>query len=101
MDAPDRAAALQALGGDEGAPGLLDYLLAQGDLVAVGDHIYAAEALAEAQDILRRHFTGRAFTVAVARDALASTRKYIVPLLEHFDRTGFTTRRGDERRLRE
>jgi selenocysteine-specific elongation factor len=100
LDAPDRAQALQALGGGEGAPGLLDYLVGQGDLVAVGDLVYAAEALARAQHLLSQHFAGRAFTVAEARDALDSSRKYVIPLLEHFDRTGFTTRRGDERRLR-
>jgi selenocysteine-specific elongation factor len=40
------------------------------------------------------------FTVSEARDVLGSTRKYVVPLMEHFDATGFTVRRGDHRQLR-
>ncbi len=37
------------------------------------------------------------FTVADARDALGTTRKYAVPLLNHLDATGVTQRRGDRR----
>jgi selenocysteine-specific elongation factor len=37
------------------------------------------------------------FTVADARDALGTTRKYAVPLLTHLDATGVTQRRGDRR----
>ncbi len=37
------------------------------------------------------------FTVADARDVLGTTRKYVLPLLAHFDRTGITRRRDDYR----
>jgi selenocysteine-specific elongation factor len=37
------------------------------------------------------------FTVADARDALGTTRKYAVPLLTRLDATGVTQRRGDRR----
>ena len=37
------------------------------------------------------------FTVADARDTLGTTRKYVLPLLAHFDRTGVTRRRDDFR----
>jgi selenocysteine-specific elongation factor len=100
LQAPDRATTLAMLGGGQPGQGLLDYLTAQGAVVVVGDAVYAAETVARAQDVLRQHFAGKPFTVAEARDALGSTRKYIVPLLEYFDRTGFTSRRGDERRLK-
>jgi hypothetical protein len=36
-------------------------------------------------------------TVAEARDALGTTRKYAVPLLSHLDATGVTRRRGERR----
>lgn len=37
------------------------------------------------------------FTVSEARALLGSTRKFMVPLLEYFDRAGYTRRRGDKR----
>ena len=41
------------------------------------------------------------FSVSEARDYLGTTRKYIIPLLEHLDATGVTARTGDLRRIRE
>jgi selenocysteine-specific elongation factor len=41
------------------------------------------------------------FALKDVRDLLQSTRKYVLPLMEHFDATGFTQRRGDLRQLRE
>ncbi len=35
------------------------------------------------------------------RDALATSRKFMIPLLEHFDGAGLTARRGEKRFLRE
>ena len=40
---------------------------------------------------------GGTVTVGDVRELLASSRKYVVPLLEQFDREGFTRRRGDVR----
>ncbi len=34
------------------------------------------------------------------RDQLGTSRKFLMPLLEHFDRSGFTARKGDRRILR-
>jgi selenocysteine-specific elongation factor len=39
-------------------------------------------------------------TAASVRDRLGTTRKYTIPLLEYFDRTGLTIRVGDVHRLR-
>jgi selenocysteine-specific elongation factor len=39
-------------------------------------------------------------TVSQLRQALGSSRRVIVPLLERLDRDGVTTRVGDKRRLR-
>ena len=41
------------------------------------------------------------FTVADVRDLLGTTRKYIVPLMEHLDASGVTIRTGNIRRLRD
>ena len=41
------------------------------------------------------------FTVADVRDELGTTRKYIVPLMEHLDASGVTIRTGNIRRLRD
>ncbi|GAB4499147.1 MAG: selenocysteine-specific translation elongation factor [Anaerolineales bacterium] len=48
------------------------------------------------EQFLIQHTTA---TVAELRDALQTTRKYILPLLEHLDAIGFTARAGDYRRL--
>ncbi|MBI6545345.1 MAG: SelB C-terminal domain-containing protein, partial [Cyanobacteria bacterium NC_groundwater_1444_Ag_S-0.65um_54_12] len=40
-------------------------------------------------------------TAAQLRDALGTTRKFIIPLLEHLDDSGFTRRQGDRRSLAE
>jgi selenocysteine-specific elongation factor len=39
------------------------------------------------------------FTVSEARMLLGSTRKFMVPLMEHFDAAGYTRRLGDKRIL--
>ena len=36
-------------------------------------------------------------TVSAFREALGTSRKFALPLLEHFDRTGVTRRDGDLR----
>ena len=41
------------------------------------------------------------FTVADVRDLLGTSRKYVVPLMEHLDASGVTIRTGNIRRLRE
>jgi selenocysteine-specific elongation factor len=40
-------------------------------------------------------------TAATVRNRLGTTRKYTIPLLEYFDRTGLTVRIGDVHRLRQ
>lgn len=53
----------------------------------------------ECKQILVDHFAaGGEGTVSALRDALGATRKYMVPLLEGFDRIGFTRRYADNSR---
>ena len=50
------------------------------------------------RELVREHLAAHdTITVGDARDRFASSRKYVVPLLEHFDREGVTRRRGDVR----
>jgi selenocysteine-specific elongation factor len=39
------------------------------------------------------------FTVSALREAIDSSRKYVVPFVEHLDRVGFTQRDGDVRKV--
>lgn len=43
---------------------------------------------------------GRPFSQTELRDALSSSRRYVTPLLEYFDNTGFTDRVGNRRTVR-
>jgi selenocysteine-specific elongation factor len=44
---------------------------------------------------------GAAMTTGEFRDRCRTSRKYAIPLLEYFDRTGLTIRDGEVRRLRQ
>ncbi|NEX64590.1 selenocysteine-specific translation elongation factor [Noviherbaspirillum galbum] len=60
--------------------------------------VFHREAIAEAERKLREAFPAPArFTVSQAREVLGSSRKFVVPLLEHFDARGRTRRHGDNR----
>jgi len=64
--------------------------------------VFHAEALEAAIAALRAAFPPpRVFTTGEAREALGATRKFIVPVLEHFDAAGLTMRHGDVRQVTE
>ncbi len=76
-------------------------LVRSGDLVQVSpDFVYPAGWVEQVKESLRARVaeTGP-FTVAEFRDLVGTTRKFAVPFLEFLDRTGFTTRQGDVRKL--
>ncbi|HXW50521.1 MAG TPA: selenocysteine-specific translation elongation factor [Candidatus Acidoferrales bacterium] len=76
-------------------------LLAVGALVRVGEDLYPRAQFDRARltvkTLLERE--GQA-TMAQIRDALGTSRKHALPLMEHFDSSGLTIRVGDLRRLR-
>ena len=79
----------------------LDTLLATGALVRIGDDVYRRSQLESAKAAIRGLLTERGqATMAQIRDALGTSRKYALPLMEHLDSVGFTIRVGDLRRLR-
>ena len=83
-------------------PVLEDYLRlleARQQATAVAPDLYVDPvALAGAQARLRSHLAGgKAAGPAELRDVLGISRKYLIPLLEYFDREGITIRKGDLR----
>ncbi|MEA2720669.1 MAG: selenocysteine-specific elongation factor, partial [Candidatus Eremiobacteraeota bacterium] len=79
-----------------------DTLVATGALVKVGSDVYRGAQIAEIRKRLELAI-GRdgPITMARFRDAVGTTRKYAVPLMEWFDATGVTVRDGDVRALRQ
>ena len=81
---------------------LLEMMRASGEVVLVGEHAFHASALEGLVETLQRHAAEREGEIHIPtlRDDLGTTRKYLIPLLEHFDATGLTVRHGDRRVLR-
>jgi selenocysteine-specific elongation factor len=80
-------------------PELLHAVARAGRVVLVDETLaYLPDQVEQIEDVLRQW--GGPFTVGQARDALGLSRKYVVPLLEWFDRRGFTRRDGDLRTVR-
>jgi selenocysteine-specific elongation factor len=79
-------------------PALARALVREGALVDVDGLVFTTGALTLARASLRAALSERgSISVAEVRELLASSRKYVVPLLEQFDREGLTRRRGDVR----
>jgi len=80
---------------------LVQACVATGRLSRVSeDLVVTPEFLARAEEVVRAEAGGReGVTVSRFREALGTTRRYALPLLEHFDRKGLTRRQGDIRRL--
>jgi selenocysteine-specific elongation factor len=81
---------------------LLRALERDGRAVKVGqDLYYHAEAVAKIRDMVAERIRTRGpLGAAEFRDMIGATRKWAIALLEYFDRSGFTIRVGDERKLR-
>jgi selenocysteine-specific elongation factor len=95
--APPGQAEVEALVGSE----VLRALIEQGRILKFADGVlFTREAYEEAVRRLviymREHET---MTVSEARDVLNTSRKYILPLLEHLDVLRMTRRQGDKRVL--
>jgi selenocysteine-specific elongation factor len=80
---------------------VLRFSIAQKEIIEIADDLVLSRTVFEQSktaiaDFLRRH--GPA-TVSQLRQALGSSRRVMVPLLERLDREGFTRRAGDKRTL--
>ena len=85
---------------------LIALMVAQGRLVSLANIalkqqvVFHAATIAQAQRSLAANFPPpTAFTTSEARTALGTSRKFIVPLLEHLDALGITLRIGDTRQI--
>ncbi len=87
--------------GFHGSEEVIESLLETGKLVALTHELAVHhEALRLAQQrLLGGLQRSEGITISQARGLLGTTRKYLVPLFEFFDRQGFTVRRGDVRVL--
>ncbi len=88
------------------AAAALELLILEGGLICLagvpgalaGDPVFHPEVVAAARRRLEEHLDRYGeVTVAGFRDLVGSTRKYVLPLLEYFDRARVTLRRGDLR----
>jgi selenocysteine-specific elongation factor len=78
-------------------------LVADDKLVRLaGDLYFAPEAIEQGAACIRQHLTAQSngSTAAQLRDVLGVSRKYAIPLLEHYDRIALTRRDGDLRFLK-
>jgi selenocysteine-specific elongation factor len=76
-------------------------LIKEGALVRAGDFVLTRERLEEGAQILKKHLQQNStLSIGEARELLNTTRKWLVPLLEHYDRIGLTRRAGEGRVLR-
>jgi selenocysteine-specific elongation factor len=85
---------------------LVELLVASGRAAPLMNHalrqllLFHVDALGDAGRDLRKAFPFPAqFRTGEAREVLKTTRKYIVPVLEHLDAQGITVRNGDLRHL--
>jgi selenocysteine-specific elongation factor len=74
-------------------------LIRRGDLVSQSGVVFAASAIDEAARVVARLLADQpdGITVADARDAWGTTRKFAIPLITRLDETGVTRRREDLR----
>ncbi len=96
-DADEVAAAIISAALDIGE--VYNTLVEAGTLVKLGPRAFLhAEAVEKARAAIVGHLEKNGkITVAEARDILGTSRKFSVPLMEHFDREKVTFRQGDER----
>lgn len=86
---------------DSAAAEIFGYLFDQGLVIKAAEGVvFAASAVEDARQRICAYFANeKELALGPARDLLDSSRKYILPLLEYFDRTRFTKRMGDARIL--
>ncbi len=100
---PPELAELEAATGLAGDAllGLIDRAVDEGRIHKVVDHFYGTGIVVRAMAAIRanclRH--QESLDIPELRDELDTSRKYLIPLLEHIDSLGLTVLRGGTRRL--
>jgi len=82
---------------------LQSFLIDRGEVIRIAtDVALLAEAIPGAVKKLAQLFErDGAFSASQAKDALGTTRKFAIPLLEYLDKQGWTRRNGDRREIRQ
>jgi selenocysteine-specific elongation factor len=80
----------------------LEHLCDEGRAVAISADLYvSSRALASLKEAVASNIAAKGeLDIPALRDALGTTRKYLIPFLEHLDEIGFTTRLGARRILK-
>jgi selenocysteine-specific elongation factor len=81
----------------------LELLVDRGEAHAIqkGELYLGHDAWSFARDaIVRNCEKNKSLDIPTLRDELATTRKFLIPLLEHFDAAGLTIRQGSNRVLK-
>jgi selenocysteine-specific elongation factor len=83
-------------------PQLIQLLAADGELVEItADYFLHRDVEQEARGRVAAAMAGKqGMTLSEIREVLGTSRKYAVPLAEHWDKSGFTVRQGDLRVLK-
>jgi selenocysteine-specific elongation factor len=81
---------------------LIRSVCADGRLVRIGPDMVVTPGFLARAEATARDLAGTAggLTVSAFREALGTSRKYALPVLDYFDRRGFTRRQGDVRTVR-
>ena len=81
---------------------VIQLLVDQGELGHLGAGLYMSSlCLQDArQAVIENCEANNKLEIPVLRDRLGTSRKYLIPLLEHFDTEGLTLRRGGTRILK-
>ena len=88
---------------DASSEQVLGYFSETDQAISIGPElVMSIEGYRQAVDAIREHIRNHGpATVSDLRGALGTTRRVMVPLLEHLDREGITIRSGEKRRLRD
>ncbi|MBR0026511.1 MAG: SelB C-terminal domain-containing protein, partial [Clostridia bacterium] len=98
--APPEKSALQAeFGRDKDFPKVLDHLLDEGDIIPVDSELFfPKENMEQAMGFFRDlHEKNGSVTLAEFRDAIGTSRKYAMAILDCWDKRGITQKNGDAR----
>ncbi|MBM4004005.1 MAG: selenocysteine-specific translation elongation factor [Planctomycetes bacterium] len=90
----------QTVKNQNAVPQLVSLAADDGQLVKINNDFYLhADVDREIREKLRPQLADQGLTVSQIRELLGTSRKYALPLCEHFDKVGFTRRLGDVRYL--
>ena len=87
---------------DKTAKSVLELLIGEGTLVKVKEDLYYDQQAIEKlkNELVDRLVEKGEITTPEFKDMTGASRKYVIPLIEHFDAINLTIRVGDIRKLR-